>query len=68
MENREDGWWFTFQGDEYGPYSTKAEATEDLRGLKSFEKHKDEPEFITTDLPRRDSGQAEAAEAHRGAA
>jgi len=39
IEKREDGWWIvnTPEGvEEMGPYDTRAEAEEGLRGLKRF--------------------------------
>jgi hypothetical protein len=30
-----EGWWFSFRGDEYGPYHDRREAVEDLEGLRS---------------------------------
>ena len=34
----EDGWWFTINGEDTGPYDTKKEAEEALRGLQKFYK------------------------------
>lgn len=39
LEEREDGWWITGvpEGvDEMGVYSTKAEANDDMQGVKRF--------------------------------
>lgn len=52
MTQQPDGWWFTFDDEHYGPYDTKREAEEALRGLRKFAKHKDEKDFITTDTKR----------------
>lgn len=44
IEKREDGWWITNTPDgvdEMGPYATKGEAEEDLRGVKRFLKELD---------------------------
>lgn len=49
MTYRDGGWWFQYDGQEYGPYSTRKEAESDLRGLERFEKYKDKPGFITTE-------------------
>jgi hypothetical protein len=48
LTKREDGWWiegcdpYYVDGDgpytSYGPYATKADAADDLRGLRAFEK------------------------------
>jgi hypothetical protein len=32
-----------------GPYDTKAQATEDMRGMARFYRHHDEPGFMTVD-------------------
>ena len=44
-------WWIT--GDEevgpMGPYPTKAEAEDDRHGLVRFEKHQNEPGYVTID-------------------
>jgi len=44
-------WWIV--GDEefgpYGPYETKAEAEEDRRGIKRFDRREDEKGYVTTD-------------------
>ena len=44
-----DGWYFRHDGQEVGPYATRAEAEEGRRGLARFEKYKDTPGFITSD-------------------
>jgi len=47
---RPDGWWIvdTPDGiDECGPYTTKAEAEEDLRGIRRFLKYEDKPGYVT---------------------
>lgn len=49
MEKKQDGWHFEFDGFDYGPYQTKAEAESDQRGLERFERFKDRRGFITTD-------------------
>lgn len=37
IENRNDGYWITgFECGDVGPYTTKAEALDDQRGLKRF--------------------------------
>ena len=51
---RKDGWWITKiteipDCDDCGPYSTKAEAESDRRGLERFFKHEDKKWFITSD-------------------
>ena len=37
---KDDGWWITEmpEGDDCGPYDTKAEALDNLRGLRRFYK------------------------------
>lgn len=42
-------WFFTHDSVNYGPYDTKQEAADDLRGVRRFDKYKDEPDYITTD-------------------
>jgi hypothetical protein len=48
---RQDGWWITDCPDceDCGPYSTRAEAESDMRGLARFEKYADRPGYVTTD-------------------
>ncbi len=47
---RSDGWWITETGDEdYGPYSTKAEAEDGIRGLERYDKYGHLHSFWTTD-------------------
>jgi len=36
LTRRKTGWWISTDDDELGPYDTKTEATEDLRGLEKF--------------------------------
>ena len=40
-------WWITGGDSLVGPYDTRGEAEEDRRGLVRFNKHKDEPGFVT---------------------
>lgn len=46
---RDDGWSFTYDGQEVGPYNTRAEAEADRRGLARFDKHHNDPDWLTTD-------------------
>lgn len=46
---REDGWWIVNEGEDYGPYDTKAEAEEDRRGLERTMEHWNERRFWTSD-------------------
>ena len=49
-----DGWWITGVPDditECGPYDTRAEAEDILRGLSRFFKYEGRKGFITTDPP-----------------
>ena len=51
---REDGWWIInvpSDVSECGPYDTKAEAADDMRGLKRFFKYENDPTDWTTDSP-----------------
>jgi len=56
---REGAWWII--GDpqrgieDCGPYTTRIEAKDALREIKRFLKYENEPEFITSDSPRRKS-------------
>lgn len=52
MKKYYDGWYFEHDGQNYGPYSTKAEAEADRRGLERFEKYKEKRGYITTDKRR----------------
>lgn len=51
IESRPDGYWITSIPDteDAGPYSTKAEAESDLRGLTRFFKYRDRPGFVTSE-------------------
>ncbi len=49
---RGDEWWITDMPNDCsdcGPYETKADAEDDLSGLRRFYKHHDEPGFITSE-------------------
>jgi hypothetical protein len=52
-ERREDGWWITeIPGcEDCGPYDTKADATDDMQGVKRFFKYCDEPGYLTNERP-----------------
>lgn len=45
----ESEWWITDDGEEYGPYSTKKEANEDMQGLKRFYRFEGKKGYVTTD-------------------
>lgn len=49
MEKRADGWYFVHDAQDLGPYDTRAEAEADKRGLDRWDRHKDEPGFLTVD-------------------
>jgi hypothetical protein len=51
---RPDGWWITENddGEDYGPYGTKVEAEDDIRGLKRYDKYGHLRSFWTTDKRR----------------
>ena len=53
-EKREDGWWITGVPDcePCGPYKTRAEAMDDLRGLRRFFKYGHLRHYVTTDNER----------------
>lgn len=36
LEKRVDGWWIIHHDPELGPYQTRAEAEDDMRGLVRF--------------------------------
>lgn len=43
ITRKNDGWWFELYGDDTGPYDTKDEAKDALRGLQRF--YKDNPDY-----------------------
>jgi len=54
LEQRNREWWITGVPDtvtECGPYDTRAEAADDMRGLARFFKYADRPGFVTCDRP-----------------
>lgn len=59
LDNEPAGWWFQYDGERYGPYDTRREAEDDLRGLrrfeKHFEKHKGKKGFVSVDDSRRET-------------
>jgi len=45
-------WWIVGHSDgPMGPYSTRAEAEDDRRGLMRFEQHENKPGYVTGDKP-----------------
>jgi hypothetical protein len=53
ITKRPDGWWITDTpadyGGDVGPYTTKAEADDDRRGLERFERGEDRRGSVTTE-------------------
>jgi hypothetical protein len=51
LHKANDGWWIVDVPDTQpcGPYETRAEAASDMRGLRRFFRHGDDPEFLTTE-------------------
>ena len=49
--HRPDGWWITGLADcdDCGPYTTRAEADDDRRGLERCEKYGHRPGYVTVD-------------------
>ena len=62
-EKRPSGWWILGleedgQPLDCGPYTTKADAESDRRGMERFDRYEDRPGYVTTDarpasVPRR---------------
>lgn len=56
IEPRGSEWWITGGADDYGPYTRRAEADDDRRGLLRTLRFQDEPGFVSVDpRPRFDS-------------
>jgi len=53
LSNEKNGWWIVMdsrgESEEYGPYETKAEASEGMRRLRRFLKFENEPGYVTAD-------------------
>jgi len=46
-QDPEGQWWFSYDDELVGPYDRKSDAEDDRRGLRNFDRHKDEPGYVT---------------------
>jgi hypothetical protein len=55
---KHDGWWIDGEHlvEDCGPYTTRAEAESDRRGLERFFRYQDRPGFITSERTKRNDG------------